>query len=1049
MLPEGLPANTLLANMKREFIHCVFETVALCYPEVEAVAHNNQFITYKALNERANYVAAHLVDAGIKPGEIVGVKLDKGIDLIVSILAVMKAGAAYLPIDSTYPEGRINYMLEDSQIKLLLTSTQYAAQHQGVLKVIVGDLQGSLASNVLVPTAPDSLAYLIYTSGTTGNPKGVMVGHAGFVNMCRHQILTFELEAGERVLQFASISFDASVYEIFITLLSGATLVIVDKETILDRKLFLNYLDEQRLSFILLPPVYLNSLARPEFNTVKTIVTAGEACNVADALHYSRTKKYFNAYGPTEASVCVSLYQVLPGHSYANYVPIGKAIPAVTFYVLDEDLTPVKEGEEGELYIGGIGLAHGYLNRPTLTRKAFIEAPNPVGERIYRTGDIVKQLADGNLITLGRKDNQIKILGNRIELGAISHALLQTPAISNAHVCALEHEGEKYLCAYFTSPEVILGQELRERLLEELPSFMVPHWFIQLPEFKMTSNGKIDTKALPSPFDLNDPKEKDETTPRTTEERLLEIGKDVLGIRRLSLTDNFFLMGGHSLKAAKLAAKICKVFHVNLSVSALYKKPYFTDMLAYIETTQKSAYETITPVSVKKYYATSAAQKRMFVMSSTDKVDVSYNVSIVLQFENPIAQSEIVRVLKVLSDRHEVLRTRFSMQADELVQEVVPAVEINLLYGGTIDTTELSGCAKKLVRPFDLSIAPIFKAGYFEINRGGVAIVFDTHHIIADGTSMGILVNEFVRLLQQKSLPEIQLQYRDYAEWEILQHARGDYFKKHEQYWLNMHQEIPRLKMPADRTGGGNPSFAGERLSFTIGSEAALKIKQFALEADVSLYQLLLSVYYLLLSKYTHQQDLVVGTAVANRKKEEVQQMMGMFVNTLALRAWVPAEASFSTFVQDIKNLVLEAFEYQEYPFELLVSRLGLSGNANKVPLIDTLFIVQNIDFFSDQAIDGLSMKYENATATSKFDFSFFIVEQADAFVLEVEFNTGMFSNQYISALAKDFINLAYKAVCTPSAMLEEISLVDNEKLSGIRALLNTESAMADVEFDL
>jgi fengycin family lipopeptide synthetase D len=1049
MSPSMVTTDTVLPITQGQCIHNVFEYIVGQNPDAEAVVHCDQSITYRVLNERVNFVTRNLIRKGIRKGDIVGVKLDKSIDLIVAILAVMKAGAAYLPLDPAYPDSRISYMLEDSKIRHLITSGSYTGLHKTITEINISELSGRLVKNTGVESESHDLAYVIYTSGTTGNPKGVMVGHAGFVNMCRNQIEVYELGLNERVLQFASVSFDASVYEIFIALLSGSTLVLVDKEVILDRNRFLQYLDRHELSFILLPPVFLNSLERPEFRTVRTIVTAGEACNVSDALYYSHTKRYFNAYGPTEASVCVSLYQVLPGNDYGNYIPIGKAIPNISFYILDENLIPVQEGNPGELYVGGIGLAKGYLNRPELTEKAFVRHPFIPEEIIYKTGDIVKMESDGNLVIFGRKDDQVKILGHRIETGAVENAIINTGSVTNAHVAVVEFKGEKFLCAYYTSAELISGEFLRNRLAEELPLFMIPNWFIQIPEFKLTNNGKIDKTFLPSPSDFFENQSESVVSSLSPEEKVLRICREVLGLRELDFSDNFFVLGGHSLKAARLVSRINKEFNVSLAVSDIYSKPHVSEIYEMIQTAKLSVYESVLPAEKKRYYAASAAQKRMYLMHCTDKVDVSYNVSVVLQFDYLISADVIRKALKVLSGRHEVLRTRFDIQFDDLVQEILPEAEIVLTEGGRISEADLEEAGKKFVQPFDLSAAPVMRAACYDISEGGTALIFDTHHIIADGTSMGILVKELVALLDNRKLPEIKLQYKDYAEWENITHRDSKYFEEHENYWIKRFADIPKLKMPADLNSDAGGNFAGERIAFTIGSELARKINSYALNQEVSVYQLLLSVYYLLLSKYTNQHDLVVGTAVANRNKEEFQQMMGMFVNTLALRTSVPAEIPFFKFVENIRNLVLESFTYQEYPFEALVSKLGLSGKAAKVPLVDTLFIVQNIDFFSDQNIQGLNMKYENSTATSKFDFSFFISEQKNQYLLEVEYNTGMFSREFITDLAQNFIVLTEKAIAAPDLCLDEISLIDDSKLSYLRNALKSEKTLDDVEFDL
>jgi fengycin family lipopeptide synthetase D len=1031
-------------------IHSEFELIADLNPDQEAVTLGNTSITYRELNARANGLAYKLIQKGIKQEEIVAIKLDRSIEMVIAILGIMKAGAAYLPIDPTYPETRIDYMLEDSETKYMITSADSLGNHKHIYQININEPIEPTDHNPTIATTGQSLAYMIYTSGSTGTPKGVMVEHRGFVNMCLSQIITYDLAPNERVLQFASISFDASVYEIFIALLSGATLVLIPKSHIIDRQLFLDYVDDQKLTFVLLPPVFLNSLERPEFKTVKTIVTAGEACNVSDAIHYSHSKKYFNAYGPTEASVCISLYQVNPHEAYENYIPVGKSIPNMKFYIMDEHMKPVKQGEPGELCVAGVGLARGYKNKPELTKGAFIDNPNRTGERLYKTGDIVKELNDGNIVVFGRKDQQVKIAGHRIELGAIEFSMAHNKKIKSVLVDVQQHNNEKYLCAYYTASEQLSPEWIREQLLQELPSFMIPHWFIQIPEFKITKNGKIDKSVLPSPFEINS-----FTTPQDhpnlgeVEKKFLDICKEILGINNIMPTDNFFVIGGHSLKAASLCVKISKEFGIKLSVADIYKQPKIQDILQNIQKNKKTTYNKLTHAPIQKYYATSAAQKRMYVMNSTDKIDVSYNVSIVLRFERTISQSAVMMALKQLTQRHEVFRTRFDIQYDEIVQQILPDIEIELTQGA-IDLTEMDRIANEFVRPFDLNAAPILRIGYYTIQQGGVAIIFDTHHIIADGTSMGILAKEFVQLLEGQELKPVHFQYKDYAEWEKTQYGQNNYFKEHEQFWTKKYKTIPKWDMPTDYSKTHTKNFEGSRISMEINPEISAIIKKYALDHDISIYQLLLTNYYLLLSKYTQQQDLVIGTAVANRQKDEIQEMMGMFVNILPLRTQVPSQITFDEFVQSTKQMVLESFEHQEYPFESLVSKLGLSGNASKIPLIDTLFVVQNINFFNDNPIEGLQMKYENATATSKFDFSFFIVERKETFLIEVEYNTHLYKHETISKLTQSYIQILERALTKPSALLADIPLTTEEDMKKIKTIINNDDKQIDdIEFDL
>ncbi|HTF82917.1 MAG TPA: amino acid adenylation domain-containing protein, partial [Cytophagales bacterium] len=880
-----------LVNAHTFKINTVFEMMVMHHTNEEAVVMGNLSVTYYELNVKANSFAHQLIEAGVKEGDTVAVKLDKSINLIVSILAIMKAGAVYLPLDPTYPHARIKYMLEDSGTRFLITNNSYLGQHKETQEINIDAHEQGMYISPTVNTDAQSLAYIIYTSGTTGNPKGVMVQHGGFVNMCLEQINTYRLGPAERVLQFASISFDASVYEIFIALLSGATLVLANKDMVIDKAKFLQFVDVQRLTFILLPPVFLNSLERPEFPTVKTIVTAGEACNIADAMYYSKTKRFYNAYGPTETSVCVSLYKVLPEVNYENYIPVGKPIENIRFYILDEDMNPVSEGAIGELWVAGVGLAKGYINKPELTQKAFLTHPFLEGERIYRTGDLVKRLPEGDIVVLGRKDQQVKIAGHRIELGAIESTMLQLEEVTNVVLNVHTADQDKSLCAYFTAKKSLSPEWLREQMLKQLPSFMVPHWFIQIKEFSLTKNGKINKDVLPSPREYYKSKSTSVEKMSFDQKRFLEVCADVLGLEQVNLEENFFSLGGHSLKATALAVRVYKVFGAELTVADIYRCEYLSEIFDIVSKSRRSVYESIMPAISKPYYATSAAQKRMFVMNSTDQVDVSYNVSIVLSFDTQMQEHLIKNAFEKLIERHEVFRTRFSLVEGEIVQEIVHDIKIDFT-SVSIFSNEIESFSKAFVRPFDLSNAPLLRIGYLQLNEGGSAVVIDTHHIIADGTSMGIMVNELMKLIHGVPLEELNLQYKDYAEWENKQYQLPLYFVNHEAYWLSKFKDIPKWNMPKDFTNK-KVGFAGSRRTYKIGSDISTSVETYSLHYKVSSYHLLLAGYYVLLHKYTQQEDIVVGTAVANRTKDEIQQMLGMFVNMLPLRNRVSADISF------------------------------------------------------------------------------------------------------------------------------------------------------------
>ncbi|MBF0498469.1 MAG: amino acid adenylation domain-containing protein, partial [Deltaproteobacteria bacterium] len=554
----------------------LFEAQAARTPDQPALIFEDAQLTYRELNERANYLAQYLIShQGIQPEERVGLLVDRSFWAVIGLLGIFKAGGAYLPIDPGYPRERINYMLRDSGCRVLLTEDKYLTLcgSFSVAQIIdLAPLASRSPSNPVGRITPQNLAYVIYTSGSTGKPKGVMIGHQGFINMSLDQVRGFGVTASDRVVQFASPCFDASLSEVFMALFAGAALVLISKDTISRPDRFLDYLEKHQISVITFPPIYLASLEGHELGPVKTIITAGEPAIVGDALYYSRTKQYFNAYGPTEVSVCVSYHQVDPDRIYDNRIPIGRPIANTCVFILDESLNLTPQGIPGEICVSGHGLAQGYLNQPETTAEKFINHPFRPEERLYRSGDLGRWLPDGHLEFLGRKDDQVKIRGFRIELAEIEHTLMQHPDVDAAVVLARKFQGTTAeLVAYLVSRPEFNVVELPDYLSRFLPDYMIPTYFVPLERIPLTTNGKVDKIALPDPTALSSRQGQYVPPGNELETKLVAIWEEVLGRTKIGIHDSFFDLGGHSIKAIRLVSKIKKELDVQVELNAVFQ----------------------------------------------------------------------------------------------------------------------------------------------------------------------------------------------------------------------------------------------------------------------------------------------------------------------------------------------------------------------------------------------------------------------------------------------------------------------------------------------
>ncbi|MFC0513439.1 amino acid adenylation domain-containing protein, partial [Mucilaginibacter angelicae] len=742
-----------------ETLVSVFSAQAVLRPEAQAVVCGSGSLTYHELDEKSDRLSSYLVTTlNVRPNDLVGLLLDRSCDMIVGILGILKAGAAYVPIDPAYPASRKAYLLEDSGLQVLITQMDYLFDLSGFGGTVFAiDVQ--LEGLVLAPDyrhpeiGATDLAYVIYTSGSTGNPKGVMIEHGMIVNTIYAQQTIFEVSEGERCLQFSSPSFDASVWEIFMALASGGVLYIISEEQKRSPLQLEAYLEEEQISIATLPPAYLKQLRIEKLSGIKKLVTAGEAAIAEKAAAFNHYGTYYNAYGPTESSICATIFRVGPGTGISKTnIPIGKPIPNTEIYILDAGLKLQPVGVSGEICIGGAGVARGYLNREELSAEKFIANPFKPGERLYRTGDLGRWLADGNIEYHGRLDDQVKVRGYRIELGEIESALNGHSDVSSSVVQALDlGSGERELVAYVVSGTVLNVPELRQYLQERLPGYMVPGHYVQLEALPLTANGKVDKKRLPSPAgqELSGGTVY-EGARNGTEARLIGIWEEVLGRNGIGIHDNFFDLGGHSLKATRLAGHIHKEFGVKVSLRDLFSQTVLVEQAELISAGIQAEYSRIPEVGASPDYVLSSSQRRLWVLGQLSEANVAYNMPGVYEFRGELDAALLSSGFSRLISRHEVLRTVFRENGSgDVRQYILSPEELGFHmkeydFRGDEDAQEQ---VKEEVREFvnesfDLAEGPLLRALLCRLSEDRWVFAYVMHHIISDGWSMEVLIGE-------------------------------------------------------------------------------------------------------------------------------------------------------------------------------------------------------------------------------------------------------------------------------------------------------------------
>jgi len=1018
-------------------------------------------LTYRELNQKSRQLAHVLQSKDVKPDTIVGIMMERSIEMIIGILGILKAGGAYLPIDPDYPEERSDFMLKDSRAKVLLAAPETQVKVKAEVKKNPGSPQELPLQIINIKTAlasplksssstcrvsPTNLAYVIYTSGSTGSPKGVLVQHNSVVNLAFSQKKRFKIEKNDRILQFSSICFDASVEQLFIALFSGAILVLIDKNTLLNSDRFDQFICRHAVTHIHAVPSFLNTIGLKRWNHLKRMIAGGDLCPVMLAKHWSSHCDFYNEYGPTETTVTSIEMLVKNTDNHQQRIPIGKPIDNTFVYLLDKEMNLVPLGVPGELYIGGDGVACGYLNQPGLTAEKFLSTSyssytsykSYISKRIYKTGDLARWLPDGNIEFLDRIDFQVKIRGFRIEPEEIKHQLLKLDGISEAVVVAQEDKwGETYLAAYFVAKNQLNLDtgEIRTNLTNNLPTYMIPAHLISLERIPLTLNGKVDLKALPAPETRVS---KEYIAPRNElEKKLVGIWSDVLGIQKeiISIDSNFFELGGHSLNATRLIAKQQKILDIKMPVAEIFKTPTIRKLAKYIKGAKKNVYHSIQAVEKKEYYPASSAQKRMIILNQLKGNDISDNVCTVICIEGDLDVPHLEKVVRLVIEKHEAFRTLFTIINENHVQQVHQSVDFGINYMESQDDKDnIEGIIREFIRPFDLTRAPLLRVGLIQLSESKHILIFDMHHIISDAVSREILTNDFLALFRSEKLPELKLQYKDFTCWQN-EFLQSDIVKKAGEYWLNVFSgEIPLLVMPIDYPRPPIQSFEGDYFDFEFSETLSKRINRLTLKRETTLYMVLLAIYTILLSKYSGQEDIVVGTPIAGRPHTDLENIIGFFVNTLAMRNYPQEEKTFTQFLEEVKINALKAYENQDYQFEELVEKLELTRDQSRSILFDTMFALQNAANIPqhvpptpgntvDETTYPIFSYYQYKEKGTQFDIITHAFEIGPIIRFKLRYATKLFARKTIEKFIKDFNNIAEKLTENIHIKLKDIQI--------------------------
>ncbi|KAA3617203.1 MAG: amino acid adenylation domain-containing protein [Calditrichaeota bacterium] len=1054
-------------------IHQKFEQIAEQFPDETAIVGADPEatirISYRELNERANQLARFLKEKGVSKENVIAICLDRSPEMVIASLAVLKAGGAYVPIDSTYPPERIEYIIKESRSSYLISTSGLekiipAVETETIFLDQIDEKLTASKENLNLEIDPFNLAYIIYTSGSTGKPKGVMLRHGGLLNTVQAQAQDFKIDNSSRVMQFSSFSFDASVSEIFVALLNGAELHLSYRETILSKSQLTQFLNDRQISIITFPPSMLAVLADEQFPHLKTVVTVGEACPIELAEKWRANTRFINGYGPTEATVGCVWGEINKPETETLTAPIGKPIINDQVYLLDENFNPVPIGVAGELCIASPGLARGYLNNPDLTAEKFI--PNPFSENpgscLYRTGDLARWLVDGRLEYTGRIDFQVKIRGNRIELGEIESVLSGHNQVREVIVLAIgDNTDDKKLVAYIVAennehPEI---QSLKDFIKKDLPEYMVPLAFLNLEAFPLTSSGKIDRRALPKPDSLELSSSVEFVAPRNQVEELLAgLWGDILKVSRVGINDNFFDLGGHSLLATQLISRIRDAFDVELPLKALFDDPTIANLTTQIDVYKSQGSGNDIPPIEKadrsKDMALSFSQQRLWFLDQLQPGGSFYNIPSAFKLKGKLNLEALQKSIDKLILRHEVFRTTFADKSGTPVQVIADNLELKLeiedlsQHDNQSREIEIQKIARaEATFAFNLASGPLIRIRLIKSFEDEHVVFFTVHHIISDGWSMGIMVSEIATFYaafsigNEPQIADLPIQFADYAEWQK-NWLQGEVLETQLNYWKEkIGTNPPVLELPIDHQRPAVQTFSGNSVTKEISAELSQQIKQLSSQAGVTPFMTLLAAFQSLLHRYSGQDEIIVGSPIANRRHSETEQLIGFFVNNLILKNSFADDPEFGDLLRQARETTLGSYAHQDIPFEQLVDAMVTKREMSHSAIFQVMFVFQNLP---ETGIDLPDLRMESLyeeTSSSKFDLSVTMSESTDSMIMSFEYNTDLFEQSTIERMMSHFENLITSVVQDSEQVISEIDYFDpSEKQTMVFDWNNTDS---------